>query len=329
MENKGFITFAFGKKKYIEMAVAMAKSARHHGCKLPIAVVCDKRHKVLDEVFDVLIDMDSQYGRGVSQKIHIDCYTPFEETIFVDSDCIFFKSPDLLWERYKEAEGFGVEAYGYVSRGEHYYSLKDVDAFLDYFNVQGFSTFNTGLFYFDRSEKAKIVFEKARDVYAVHHELPLKEFKNSPVNDEPLFAMATEIAGTKILDWNDTMGMVWTENEGLEKIDVLNGFGKYTKDGQLIDPILIHFNINTQDCYVYLRELRKLKYLGSFLGNKRSCLEAFLLSFLRRVYAAIRQFVLLKIVFVAWEWYRKVFPNKDTGFRRKLELIFKKVFLRG
>ena len=87
----GFLTLAFGRPLYRDMAVALVRSARRLGTSLPFAVVTDHADARMRALFDTLIPYRGELGRGVEQKLHLDVYAPFDRTIFVDADCLFFR----------------------------------------------------------------------------------------------------------------------------------------------------------------------------------------------------------------------------------------------
>jgi hypothetical protein len=43
----------------------------------------------MKKYFDIILPLRAEYGKGVVQKLHLDLYTPFQSTLFVDSDCLF------------------------------------------------------------------------------------------------------------------------------------------------------------------------------------------------------------------------------------------------
>jgi len=79
------------------MGRALALSIRHHNKGEQLAVVTDTS-EYFDEVYDHVIPVDLSYGTGVTQKLHLDRYTPFEKTLFIDSDCLMYGHCDPLWE---------------------------------------------------------------------------------------------------------------------------------------------------------------------------------------------------------------------------------------
>ena len=90
MSDFGFLTIAFGSDKYIRQAENLALSLR---CNMPgyrIAIVTDRPD--VAPGFDIVIPMRKFDQAGVIHKLDIYDYSPFHETLYIDSDCIATKS---------------------------------------------------------------------------------------------------------------------------------------------------------------------------------------------------------------------------------------------
>lgn len=72
-------------------AIGLALSARVSNPGVPLAIAClpAVRDKVSPH-FDVVVDQDPKL-RGFMHKIHLDRYSPFEETFFFDADVLLFR----------------------------------------------------------------------------------------------------------------------------------------------------------------------------------------------------------------------------------------------
>jgi hypothetical protein len=120
MTSEGLITIAFDSERYVRMACALSLSYKRYNPSKPIAVVPDEKYsKVLEQFFNVVIPRDLAYGRGVVQKLHVDLYSPFEKTLFVDSDCLFYKNPELVWRTYAHGP-FCVRGWRYLTGQSEY-----------------------------------------------------------------------------------------------------------------------------------------------------------------------------------------------------------------
>ncbi len=247
------------------MAEALVRSIRLRDPNIPVALATDCT-KLLSRPggFDSVVAVDPAHGQGVEQKLHLDRYTPFEETLFIDSDCLVFSHPEKLFKAYRGADGFGVIAYGELGPKDAHLSIRDLPHFLKVVGIDRLPAFNGGIYYFDRSEKARAVFAEARALFERREEVGLERFKNAGAADEPIFAAAMRRAGVQALPWDGaaTMGTALDCFEDLGGIDVIAGVSSFTKLGHVISPAVIHFNMNAQRSRIYRRECWRLK-LGS------------------------------------------------------------------
>jgi hypothetical protein len=270
--SEGFITIAFGQKKYIDMAKALILSYKLQGGRWPFAIVTnDANYADLSKLFDVVIRMNPDFGPGVVQKLHLDAYSPFDRTLFVDSDCLFYKSPDLVWNSYA-IEQFTVRGWRYLT-GATEYEMKhpyewvnDMRVFLGKTEIERFAHFNSGLLFFDSSDAAKDIFKSAREIYIQRADLGFVEFKNAPIADEPAFSVAMERHHVAMLAWDNVNAMETAIGmRDTYGINVLQGRSKFNKNGHDVNPALIHFNVEAQTSVAYNREICRLeaKYVSA------------------------------------------------------------------
>src|ERR1700757_5097905 len=112
METKrGVITIATGAAKYIEMAVNMAMSCKMNSPGLPIALITDSTDPELKKYFDIIIASNPNFPKGIIHKIYISDYSPFEETLFIDGDCLVIRDISMMFDWFKEAN---VSAIGKI-----------------------------------------------------------------------------------------------------------------------------------------------------------------------------------------------------------------------
>src|ERR1700742_5030185 len=82
----GFITIAMGDEQYLRQARLFLLSLRRNMPDVPLAIVTDSQH--LAPCADIIIPADTEIPVGVLHKVFLDKYTPFSETLFIDSDCV-------------------------------------------------------------------------------------------------------------------------------------------------------------------------------------------------------------------------------------------------
>jgi len=260
--TRGFLTIAYGNPRYLQMAKGMARSMRFHSGVVKLAVVTDAEDADLRELFDNVVPFNPAFGSGVAQKLHVDRYSPYDQTLFVDSDSLAFSDPELLWEMFRDSSGFGVKGWSYLTAEDSHYAIDDMGKALEACAVGRLGAFNSGLFYFDRTVQAQKVFSTAREIADRGGEIGLKEFKNSPCADEPVFALALEMNSIPMLPWDAGRAMCTAtadDIQGLEAIDVFTGHCALIRYQTLTEPVILHFHLNAQTCFPYARELWRLR----------------------------------------------------------------------
>jgi len=251
------------------MAEGLARSMRFHNPEVNLALVTDCTDPGLSILFDQIVKLDERLGTGVSQKLHVDRYSPFDETIFIDSDCLAFDDPELLWDMYRDAKGFGVKGWAYLGPSDAHYAVADTGKLLTACGIERLGAFNSGLFFFDRTPLANRIFETARELASRSRELGLAAFKNSPFADEPIFALALELNQTSMLPWDQGAAMCTASADdltGLDSINVFAGQRRLIRYKTVTEPVILHFHLHAQDSFPYIRELHRLK-LGTRLGR--------------------------------------------------------------
>jgi hypothetical protein len=264
--RNGILTLAFGRPKYIEMAKALAHSLMLHDPGLERAVVTDSDDPELRTLFTTVIPYRKEYGSNVRQKMHLDLYSPFEETLFIDSDCLVLRPLDPIWAAFKDAD-FGATANRTTLRKGDKDEYMDVDFILGRFKLTGIPKFNGGLYYFKR--RSDEVFETARMLLNDYVALRFTDFRNDGPADEALYQVAMSCHGLESTDMGK--GGMWTPimAQGPVEIDVVKGLCRFTKIigkppvPRLVEPDIMHFATFT-DSVMYRRECLKLaKAIGA------------------------------------------------------------------
>jgi hypothetical protein len=121
MSDFGFITMAFGSDKYIRQAKNLALSLRQNMPGYKAAIVTDRPD--VAQVFDIVIPMPKFDQPGTIHKLDIYEYSPFHETLYIDSDSLATKSFHSQIEQIKQYD-FSPIVSRYLQRGKE-------DCFLD------------------------------------------------------------------------------------------------------------------------------------------------------------------------------------------------------
>jgi len=104
---EGYVYATYGHPKYLKHALASVVSLRRYDEERPVALVCTKNHirilkeKGLEEAFDIICEIPPENASIIGFKHHIHKYLFFERNIFLDSDIIWCKNPDALWQSFR------------------------------------------------------------------------------------------------------------------------------------------------------------------------------------------------------------------------------------
>ncbi|MDX1671057.1 MAG: hypothetical protein R3211_01855 [Balneolaceae bacterium] len=106
MAEEGYIYTTYGHPKYLKHAIASVASLRRYDDERPVALVCDKKHKDilheygLSEIFDLVRELEPERASIVGFKHNLQDYLFFEKNLFMDSDIVWCKNPDPLWQSF-------------------------------------------------------------------------------------------------------------------------------------------------------------------------------------------------------------------------------------
>jgi hypothetical protein len=251
--QRGVLTMAYGKNYYIRMAKTLAKSLKLHSDQTARAIVTDSDDPELRQLYDVCIPLRREWGSGLKQKLYLDKYTCFEETLFVDSDSIVFKDVERLWEFFSNVS-FGVEGVQ-AREGKAFWNLMDISKTISLLNLNSIPLFNGGMYHFKNDDTAAEVFRKAREVATDYERFDLGE---KFITEEPVFAIALASSGIDAV--SDEMGLTMRtpyKMIGNINVDVLKGVASFNKNGRHVSPAIVHFAGNACP-FEYKRERLKL-----------------------------------------------------------------------
>ena len=102
--REGYVYVSYGHPKYLKHTVASVVSLRRYDKTRPVAIACsDKQRKLLGEyglesLFDVIYPLPEEHASIVGFKHNVYEYMFFDKNLYLDSDIIWCKNPDPLWE---------------------------------------------------------------------------------------------------------------------------------------------------------------------------------------------------------------------------------------
>jgi hypothetical protein len=278
--TRGLITMAFGKQRYIDMAKSLGRSM--NAPLVENAVLTDSEDPGLQELFKHVIKYTPELGSYMVPKFHLDRLSPFQETLYVDSDCLALTNLDAFWVAF-QGQSFGVPGWRSLKQGDTD-PYVDVSFVLRHFSLSELPKFNGGAYYFAKSEATTKFFNTARELLANAKELSIGDFRDGGFSDEPLFALAMAIHNLKLTSMGS--GGMWTpiNSTGRVRLDAIAGRCSFRKEGRMVTPDIIHFAGEWGKCAAYHREqLRLLTHFGGAPPPAGTRIKAYLQSQLWQV----------------------------------------------
>lgn len=218
MKKEGIVLIALGNADYIKMAYNLAVSIKSID-QMPITLV-DNNNLAKDylnqnqqSIFDQIIDCPKDFyqvngvNSFVKSKVHLYQLTPYEKTLFLDSDTAWnpYKKPsDLFNELAGTDVTFKNTGYYSIKEGKAYHNDKytywfDIDEMVNAYSVKADNVYQiqSEFIYFEKSKVTSKFFDDARKVYEnpkVKSKIP---FANQYISDEMAFSISMALNDMK------------------------------------------------------------------------------------------------------------------------------------
>jgi len=228
-------------------AIGLALSARVSNPGVPIAVACSpKLRPLLEPYFDHVID-ENPALRGFEHKVHLDKYSPFEDTFFFDSDVLLFKSLSKIVEEWSHQPY--TACGGYRNEGLGSFGLLKKLGKENFVEIGG-----AGHGYF-RKPGCQTIFDLAREITANY-----KEYAGDiKYADEDVINIAMTMLGLVPAPGHNFFSRYLSATPGTLEMDATNGTCNFVAQhsGLPTAPCMMHFAANEAP-FPYAHQLHRL-----------------------------------------------------------------------
>ncbi len=283
----GFVTVATGDDRFYRIARNLLRSYRLFSKNpLPFALIADRENELTAEFDRVVLISDAE--KNYNDKLKLFRELPFDETIFVDADCLAYGDLNDWFAFFADAGDFA--AFGYSID-----DLTSADGWFDPAGMREFSpqitfipNFNGGVYYLRKTEKCAKVFEIANYCAPRYADYSFRKFKEAA--DEPLLALGAAVCGLRPVERTE---VVFKPKRGFRSdLSIPSATIRPKKDAAPIPIRLVHFGSFKTQLSFYRSEVAKMQDLRD--GQRRS-----------RLYSATR---------------RTLYALGDVVFRTRREL---------
>jgi hypothetical protein len=238
-------------------AIGLALSLRVSNPGLPIAVACSPRvMPLVKPYFDVVVEEKAGL-RGFVHKVHLDEYSPFDETMFFDSDVLVFR-PILPFVR-NWGDGPYYACGGYMTSGVSSFGL-DRRAVIERLGKQRLVVIDGAGHAFFRKPSCTAVFEFARKVTAEYADYVGAQARYA--DEDVLSVVLTSMDLPPAPDADYFHARYLSAKPGTMQMDATTGVCTFVASdpklgGRVIKPYMMHF-ADREAPLPYTRQLLKL-----------------------------------------------------------------------
>ena len=261
--QRGWVTIATGKDHYYRIAKNLLDSYRLNSSgRYPFAIICDRENEYT-AAFDKVVIMNHPAHSYLDKLRLFDCL-PWDETIFLDADCLVYGDIDRWWALFEEngsdCSVFGC-AYEDLDTDRGWFRTEGMGVFRD--QIHFVPSFSGGVYYLRRTDTCKKVFDTAKYAAAHYREYPFAIFRDPA--DEPVIALGMAVADCRPTDCHD-VGLYTYRR--FTRADITVPRAEWQYQGVWSPILLIHWgNFGTMKAF-YLFECAKLCRKASGMPEK-------------------------------------------------------------
>ena len=258
--NRGFMTIAFGER-YRRLAYNLLFSYKKSGGGIPFVVITDVNDKWTQAFDRVIIEVPQR--QGFMSKLNLYDYTDFDETIFIDADCLCAKNIDSYFDIFQkngsEFSVFGTNVLPEITLqdpDEYYFSYKKTK----HLGVEYIPSFNGGIYYIRKGQTSAAVFDFARKTADAKQDYDFIFY-----GDEPYLALSMAIHKCRCVSMNE---LLWYPRSEILDIDLKNQklIYKIKATQEIInDAGVVHFGNSNTKKYIYKFEVKNMQHKENLL----------------------------------------------------------------
>lgn len=254
--SRGFITIATGDKKYHYMAKTLVRSYKLTSDNpVRFGVITDDANDKFEEFDDVVLMKNATCS--YMDKIDVMRYSPYDETIFIDSDCIAFNNLNVYWGDFEKSLAFS--AYGkvfYKDSDQAWFKIGETFKYKDCLKYS--IDLHGGIYYFKKSQEIDSIYKTCIDIsdnYKLYH---FKNFRKPA--DEPIIALAMAVNGAKPIKQINNRFCFLRNTKKLRADFFSRRLRYWFNNSYTIDGKLIHFGTSRTILPLYQIEKRKVDF---------------------------------------------------------------------
>lgn len=254
--TRGFVTIATGNPFYYELAINLLMSYKlYTASPYPFAIICDKENEYTAQFDDVVLLSDAK--KNYFDKFELLIRAPYDETIFIDADCLAYGDLNQYWDYFKDADPFTAGGYDFPIDSQD--GLFWEDSIGDYKGrVHWKPSIHGGLYYIRRGAVCDAIYAEYQNIMDHYQEY---RWPDNCV-DEPVFGLAMAAHGChSTVEYPDNYVYPWLTVS--LSCDIFTGKCTYTTvNGEFVSQgKMIHWSVRNCKKPLYRFESEKTRVL--------------------------------------------------------------------
>ena len=301
-KTRGFVTVATGDEKYYQYARYLLYSYRLHNKKLPFAIICDRENEYTKEFDDVIVIEHPAFSYADKFRIFVD--SPYDETVFIESDCLVYRDLDEMFRLLASGDDF--TAFG-VNDDDIKVWFSEPEQLTERFGdiFTSIPVFNPGYLFIRKSPLTEKVFHDTATVsdWLIKNRPAdgmISLFSKGMLRDDVVFSMVMKLNGCRCVA-HPSVGkcISYPNTKKITQINVISGKLDVVQDREYKDCHILHFaSRRCQEEGLYLQQTMMLnqhrkrcpKWIINWTGLR---ITYFKYKFFRKVRNRIREWASL------------------------------------
>ncbi len=272
--SRGFVTIATGSEFYYQLAKNLLLSYRLHSKEpMPFAIMCDRENEYT-ALFDQVIVLEHPQN-SFWDKFQLLIHAPFDETIFIDADCLAYDDLNQYWDYFSSAGDFSGCGTNYpIDSDRGLFFLGHLGPYEG--KVHWKPVICGGLYFIRKGPICEDLYKECLNICELYDTFPWPDYC-APRADETVLCLAMAVHGLRASDADPrNYGIPWEATQ--MTFDIFTGTCQYATEWHSLvkQGRLIHFSAQACRKPRYITEVEKmyimLKY-GLHSGDSLSALN--------------------------------------------------------
>lgn len=257
--TRGFITIATGNAFYYTLAGNLLKSYRLFTDEpYPFAIMCDRENEITAEFDDVVV-LEHPLN-AFWDKFSLLKKAPYDETIFIDADCLAYADLNAYWDYFRDADDFPASGPNHpIDSEEGPFQKGQVAPFND--RVHWKPRICGGLYFIRKGPVCDRLYDDCQYICQHYDDYTWPDYC-APKADETVLGLAMAANGLHATEVDPTNYAIPWDVTHMEQ-DLLTGKLRYATEWHPMveQGRLIHFSVRYCKKPMYIVEVEKLNLM--------------------------------------------------------------------